>query len=168
MVSFFKTYVVCLHVCLCATWISGTCRGQKRTLDSLELDLQTAVSQMGIEPESSERGTSVFYSCLFCPFRRCWVLWQPYHTGSIANSHLLLSLTTRTEQNTCPRHIPSVGSCYKETIDHEGSPWATPPGKVGTGSHAIRTCCQHVLESLTDYYSSSEYHPLGSHLEPSR
>lgn len=75
----------------------------------------------------------------------------------------LFSLITRTEWNLCPKHTLLV----LVTILHEDSPWAGLPRKVEKGSQVMRTCCQHVLESLTNYYSSYEYGPLGSHLEPS-
>jgi hypothetical protein len=45
----FCYFIVCvgmfwLHACLCITWTPGTYRGQKRALDSLELELQMVVS----------------------------------------------------------------------------------------------------------------------------
>lgn len=34
----------CLHVCICTVWVSGECKGQKATPDSLNLELQAVVS----------------------------------------------------------------------------------------------------------------------------
>lgn len=48
--------VFCWHVCLCSTCMLDVCRGRKRVLDSLELEVQKVVSQhvgLGIESGSS-------------------------------------------------------------------------------------------------------------------
>lgn len=37
-------WVVCLHVCLCVTYVPEAIRDQKRVLNSMELELQTIVS----------------------------------------------------------------------------------------------------------------------------
>lgn len=41
-------WVFCQHVCMCTTYMPGTCRGQKRALDFLELELwMVEICQVG-------------------------------------------------------------------------------------------------------------------------
>lgn len=59
--------VLWLHLFLCAMYIPSACSGQKRALDSLELELwmlRTTIPIMGARPTTSARVTSVFIAGL--------------------------------------------------------------------------------------------------------
>jgi hypothetical protein len=53
---------ICLHVCICTTCLLGTCRGQMRALDSLELEVETVVSHYA----GARNKTQVFYKSSKC------------------------------------------------------------------------------------------------------
>lgn len=40
------SWVFCLHVCLCLSWVPGACRGPKSVSGPLGLELQTAEGQL--------------------------------------------------------------------------------------------------------------------------
>lgn len=71
----FKKYIFilfCMYecfaciMCLCTIWMPGTHRGQKRSLDTLELELQIVVALwlLGLEPCSSRRKSGPIYPAL--------------------------------------------------------------------------------------------------------
>lgn len=55
--------VFCKHVCLCTTYVPIACRGQKRALDPLELELKEGASVYVLEtdPGPSARTTNVLH-----------------------------------------------------------------------------------------------------------
>lgn len=70
-------WVFCLYVCLCTICVPRTWVGQKRGLDSLELELQMAVSypvSLGIEPRSSGRAASVLSLWTITVTSKIWKL----------------------------------------------------------------------------------------------
>lgn len=54
---FLTSMCVCLHVCLCITFMPGDHRGQKKVLDTLELEFQLRASTwvLGLKPGPLEQ-----------------------------------------------------------------------------------------------------------------